>query len=94
MKRLTSKNVGRVPKSDRWLVDLTAEALWRNLPENVRKDILKLLQRGCTPAQIEANMREVIAMKNPGLSPPKLKEKAGRFFLVSEYAKRNNLHLN
>lgn len=77
--------------------DLSLEVgrvIWDNFSSKTRSDLIKLLQGGRTPKQIESGMKDAIKRKQPHLPEWKQKELAGRYYLATEYARNNNLHLN
>lgn len=77
--------------------DLSIEVgkvVWENFSSKTRSDLIKLLQGGSTPKQIESGMKDAIKRKQPHLPKWKQKELAARYYLATEYARKNNLHLS
>lgn len=84
-------------KKSKPVFDLSTEvgcAIWEAFTSKTRSDLIKLLQKGQTPKQIESGMKKAIERKQPHLPAWKQKELAGRYYLATEYAIKNNLHLN
>lgn len=69
-------------------------AYWDAFGEKVRRNLITLLQNGQRPQNIEDHMRAIVDRDFPHLPTWKRKEIAARYYLASDYALQNNLHLN
>ena len=70
------------------------KTVWESFPAKTRADLIILLQEGYRPNQIETAMRTIIERNHPDLPDFKHDELAGRYYMASLYALKNNLHLN
>lgn len=81
------------PKSNALAIEV-GKAYWDGFPDTTKAALIKLLQNGQRPQNIEDNMRVIVDRDFPQLPAWKRKEIAARYYLASDYALQNNLHLN
>lgn len=81
------------PKSNVLAAEV-GKAYWDTLGEKTRSGLITLLQNGQRPQNIEDHMRVIVDRDFPSLPDWKRKEIAARYYLASDYALQNNLHLN
>lgn len=81
------------PKSNALAIEV-GKTYWDAFSATAKKSLIKLLQNGELPQNIESHMRVIIDRDYPQLPAWKRKEIAARYYLASDYALQNNLHLN